>query len=64
MPDIVDISVLNVEIKYLKNELERYQNQVRIQFIAAALGSTPGNFHPITAGQRAIQIADECLKQL
>ena len=59
-----DVDLLKTQIKYLENELKKYQDQAKIQFMCAALASTPDNFHPLTAASRAMQMVHACLEAL
>lgn len=59
-----DVDVLQTHIRYLENELKKQRDENLKVFMAAAIASTPHNYHPETAVIRAHDIARRCVESL
>lgn len=59
-----DLDTLRTHIRYLTNELTRQRDENMKVFMAAAIASTPHNYHPEAAVIRAYDIARRCVESL
>ena len=59
-----DVDVLQTHIRYLENELKKQRDENLKVFMAAAIASTPYNYHPEAAVIRAHDIARRCVERL
>jgi hypothetical protein len=59
-----DVGLLQTHIRYLERELKKQRDENLKVFMAAAIASTPHNYHPETAVIRAQDIAIRCVEAL